>query len=96
MITQPAKVNVLDEGVSQGFVGEIDFVGSTVATAVSGNRATVTVSAGGAAGDIAQSLLSPSIDETIAAGSGAYIPDAYEIAVSKFLDIGAGSVFEVG
>lgn len=95
MITQPVKVAVYDEGVSQGAVGEIDFVGSTVAVAVSGNRATVTVTAG-AGGDIAQSLLAPSVDETIAAGSGAYLPDYYEIASGKYLEIGDGAVMEVG
>lgn len=46
--------------------------------------------------DIALSLMAPAVDETIAAGSSAYISGYYEIADTKILEIGNGSVFEIG
>jgi hypothetical protein len=35
-------------------------------------------------------------DQTITAGYGAYVPDEYEIAATQALEIGAGSVMEIG
>lgn len=51
MIVQPLKVQVLEEGVSQGYIGELDFAGASVTAAVSGNRATITVTSGPGGGD---------------------------------------------
>jgi len=47
-------------------------------------------------GDIVQSLLTPGVNETIAAGYSAYVSDFYEIADQKYLEIGDGAVFEIG
>lgn len=46
--------------------------------------------------DIVQSALAPAGDETITAGYAAYVSDYYEVADQKFLEVGAGAVFEVG
>jgi len=40
--------------------------------------------------------VAPTTDQTVTAGYSVYIADHYEIASGKFLDIGSGSVFEVG
>lgn len=51
MSVKPANnIEVRDEGVSQGFVRAVDFVGSGVSATVSGSVATVTVSGGGGGG----------------------------------------------
>lgn len=47
MITNPQRLLVDDEGTPQGLVSEMDFVGAGVSAAVTGNKATVTVSGGG-------------------------------------------------
>jgi hypothetical protein len=52
--------------------------------------------AGGAASDISMNKLNPAGDITITPGYAAYISDYYEITLSKFLEVGLGSVFEVG
>jgi hypothetical protein len=54
MITKGNRVQVLDEGVLKGFAGTIDFVGSGVVAAVTGNIATVTVTSGGGGGTATQ------------------------------------------
>jgi hypothetical protein len=59
-----------------------------------GTGAYTTVTA--TAPDIALNLLAPSVDETITAGYSAYVSDYYEIADTKFLEIGDGAVFEIG
>lgn len=46
--------------------------------------------------DIALSLLAPTGDETITAGYSAYVVDYYEIADTFFLEVGGGSIFEIG
>lgn len=94
-ITNPTRIEVLDEGSTQGLVSRVDFTGAGVAASVSGATATVNI-AGGAGGDIAMSTLAPAVDETITAAYGAYVPDYYEIADTKFLEIGDGAVFEIG
>lgn len=48
-VTNPSLVEVRDEGVSQGQVTALDFVGASVTAAVSGTTGTITVSAGGSA-----------------------------------------------
>jgi hypothetical protein len=35
-------------------------------------------------------------DQTVTAGYGAYVPDVYEILATRALEIGAGSVMEIG
>ena len=49
-IVPATRVEVRDEGTSQGFVRTLDFVGAGVVAAVSGTVATVTISGGGAGG----------------------------------------------
>lgn len=51
---------------------------------------------GTAGGNISMSTLAPASDETITAGYGAYVPEYYEIASTKYLEIGDGAVFEIG
>ena len=63
--------------------------GDTISTAIAPGI-------GGAGADIAQSLMAPTIDETITAGKGAYIPDFYEIPSTFFLEIGDLAVLEIG
>ena len=94
-ITNPTRIEVLDEGSTQGLVSRVDFTGAGVAATVSGSLATVNI-AGGAGGDIAMSTLAPAVDETITANYGAYVPEYYEVADGKFLEVGAGAVFEIG
>lgn len=84
------NVEVKDEGVSQGFVRTLDFVGSSVAAVVAGSTGTITVSAG-AAGDIALSLLAPAVDETITAGYSAVLVRSYTVASGKKLTIGSAA-----
>lgn len=51
MPLKPANnVEILDEGISQGFVRSVDFVGSGVSVVVSGSRATATITSGGGGG----------------------------------------------
>jgi len=45
---------------------------------------------------IALSLLLPTLDQTITANYGAYVPEYYEIAVDTFLELGDGGIFEIG
>ena len=49
-VTPANDVAVLDEGTLQGYAREVDFVGAGVTAAISGIRATVTVSGGGGGG----------------------------------------------
>ena len=81
------NVEVKDEGVSQGFVRTLDFVGSSVAAVVAGSTGTITVSAG----DIALSLLAPAVNETITAGYSAVIVRSYTVASGKKLTIGSAA-----
>lgn len=46
--------------------------------------------------DIALNLLVPTLDQTITANYGAYVPEYYEIAVDTFLECGLEAVFEIG
>jgi hypothetical protein len=46
-VSAPAKVDVRDEGTSQGRVGAINFTGAPVTATVSGDVATVNITAGG-------------------------------------------------
>lgn len=48
------------------------------------------------ASDLQLSKLAPAGDVTVTAGYGAYVPDYYEVAVGKFLEVGPGAVMEVG
>jgi hypothetical protein len=45
--------------------------------------------------DIALSLLAPPLDQTITAGYCGRVVDYYEIADTKFLEVGDGAVFEI-
>ena len=94
-VTNPTRIEVLDESSTQGLVSRIDFTGAGVSATVTGPTATVNI-AGGAGGDIAMSTLTPLVDETITANYGAYVPEYYEIADTKFLECGDGAVFEIG
>ena len=94
-IINPPRIEILDEGASQGRVTRMDFTGSGIAATVAGELATINSTAGGA-GDISLSLLAPLVDETITAGYSAYLVDFYEVALDKFLEVGLGSVFEIG
>ena len=48
------------------------------------------------AADISLNLIAPSIDETITAGYAAICSNSYyEIADTKFLELGSGSTFEI-
>jgi hypothetical protein len=46
VIKSAKRVQILDEGTSQGFAGRLDFTGTGITASVSGNTATVTVSGG--------------------------------------------------
>lgn len=46
--------------------------------------------------DLVTTKLSVTADQTVAAGYGAYIPDLYEIGATFALEVGAGSVLEIG
>lgn len=48
-VSAPAKVDVRDEGTTQGRVGAINFTGAPVTATVSGDVATVTITGGGGA-----------------------------------------------
>lgn len=90
-ITPANNIEVRDEGVSQGFIRAVDFVGTGVSASVTGSVCTVTVNSGGAAGDIALSLLAPTVDETIPAGNSAVIVRKYTVASGKKLIVGSGA-----
>lgn len=94
-VTNPTRIEVLDDGSTQGLVSRVDFTGAGVAASVVGPLATINI-AGGAGGDIAMSTLAPAVDETITANYGAYVPEYYEIADTKFLECGDGAIFEIG
>lgn len=47
-------------------------------------------------GDIPLTLIAPTTDETITDGYSAHVSDYYEIADTFMLEIGNGSVFEIG
>lgn len=49
MIVKAARVEVRDEGTTQGRPGVLDFVGAGVTAAVAGNVATITIAGGGSA-----------------------------------------------
>lgn len=53
-VSAPTKINIQDEGTSQGRVGQVNFVGAGVSAAVSGDVSTVTIagSAGASATEI--------------------------------------------
>ena len=46
--------------------------------------------------DLVITKLSATADQTVTAGYGAYVPDVFEIATGFFVEIGAGSVLEIG
>lgn len=94
-VTNPTRIEILDEGTTQGLVSRIDYTGAGVSASVTGPTATVNI-AGGAGGDIAMSTLAPAVDETITANYGAYVPEYYEIADTKYLECGDGAIFEIG
>ncbi len=93
-VINPPRIEILDEGVSQGRVTRIDFTGSGIAASVSGESATVNSTAGGA-GDIALSLLAPLVDETITAGYSATVERKYTVASGKKLIIQTASRFRI-
>jgi hypothetical protein len=49
-VTNPPRIEILDEGVSQGRVTRVDFTGAGVVASVAGELATVTISGGGGGG----------------------------------------------
>ena len=46
-VNAPARIDIRDEGTSQGRVGAVDFTGTGVAASVSGDLATITISGSG-------------------------------------------------
>lgn len=94
MVINPPRIEILDEGVSQGRVTRVDFTGSGIAATVVGELATVNSTAGGA-GDIALSLLAPAVDETITAGYSATVERKFTVASGKKLTIGSGARFRI-
>ena len=65
-------------------------------TYLRGDNTWATPTGGPGGADIALTLKAPSIDETITAGYSAYCSGFYEIADTKYLEIGDGAVFEIG
>lgn len=68
---------------------------SGVATEFLNGLGGYSVPAGGGGGDIAQSKLSPTVDETINAGNSAVVVRKYAIASGTKLIIGAGARFRI-
>jgi len=68
-ITNPSRVEVQDEGATQGLVDQLDFAGAGVTATVSGRKATVTIP-GGAGSDPFQ---------------GSYAPGSFTIATGKYV-----------
>lgn len=53
-VSTPARIQILDEGVSQGNVRSVDFTGAGVTASVSGSAGTVNISGGGGGGHTIQ------------------------------------------
>lgn len=57
---------------------------------------TIAASGGGSSPDLVITKYKPNLDQTITAGYSAYYSGYYEIADTKFLEIGNGSTLEIG
>ncbi len=57
MIINPPRIEILDEGVSQGRVTRVDFTGSGVAATVAGELATVNITSGGGGGSATRTVV---------------------------------------
>lgn len=57
---------------------------------------TIAASGGGSSPDLVITKYAPALDQTITAGYSAYYSGHYEIADTKFLEIGNGSTLEIG
>lgn len=75
-------IEILDEGISQGFVNAIDFVGAGVTAVVVGQQATVTIPGGGGA---------PVSVEVTADGSVTNNTAGYVVAAGMSLALGIGT-----
>lgn len=76
-VSNPSPIQILDEGVSQGYVTRVDFVGSSIAATVSGITATVTTTA----------PATGSIIRVIATGATLTIADQYSLVLADYLSI---------
>jgi hypothetical protein len=71
----------------------------TIADDSVNDRVNVTIAASGGGGsstDLVITKYAPALDQTITAGYSAYYSGYYEIADTKFLEIGNGSTLEIG
>lgn len=72
----------------------------TIADDSINDRVNVTIAASGGGGgsspDLVITKYVPALDQTITAGYSAYYSGYYEIADTKFLEIGNGSTLEIG
>ena len=72
----------------------------TIADDSVNDRVNVTIAAtgggGGSSPDLVITKYAPALDQTITAGYSAYYSGYYEIADTKFLEIGNGSTLEIG
>lgn len=72
----------------------------TIADDSVNDRVNVTIAAtgggGGSSPDLVITKYAPALDQTITAGYSAYYSGHYEIADTKFLEIGNGSTLEIG
>ena len=71
----------------------------TIADDSVNNRVNVTIAASGGSGsspDLVITKYAPALDQTITEGYSAYYSGYYEIADTKYLEIGNGSTLEIG
>ena len=72
----------------------------TIADDSVNDRVNVTIAASGGGGgsspDLVITKYAPALDQTITGGYSAYCSGYYEIADTKFLEIGDGSTLEIG
>jgi hypothetical protein len=71
----------------------------TIADDIPNDRVNITIAASGGGGsspDLVITKYKPALDQTITAGYSAYYSGYYEIADTKFLEIGNGSTLEIG
>ena len=71
----------------------------TIADDSVNDRVNVTIAASGGSGsapDLVITKYAPALDQTITEGYSAYYSGHYEIANTKFLEIGNGSTLEIG
>lgn len=92
MIKSGGLVQIQDEGILQGFVKIINFVGASVSATVSANVATITLTGGVAT----QTNLAPATNQLIVASYCVYATDYYECVTDVETEIAVESVLEIG